>query len=274
VSRWVLEGGSSSRRESEKKAAQERGKEFGSIIQDTSDALGTQVDQGGRWERLIEEDHWEKVELLEDLEDAGDVGRLSDDETLVLRKSHPTAKPRQAIVFREASTPIAPPEIAPNKIIKEDLEDFSSMLDSLAIVERAPGHVDVKKVLPSQSKEESIKQSRRPKVRLVDRTGKEEQAIESDDEEFKAQVSDADSDDLDILAELSMRSELEGGEDIVSTILASSRNLQKMDDGNFDDLATNDLTEEESKQRQEEDDLFTLAWQARDEEIAKGNWVE
>lgn len=75
VSRWVLNNGESSR----KAHRDVRNESFGSKLRD-SNGLGTEVNEGGRWERFMQEDHWTEVELLEDLEDKGDVERLSDDD--------------------------------------------------------------------------------------------------------------------------------------------------------------------------------------------------
>jgi hypothetical protein len=256
----------------------EEKKEFGSVIQDHSEGLGNQVDKGGRWERLIEEDHWEKVELLEDLEDAGEVDRLSDDESV--QRHSPSDRASAAAAAAAPTTTdqriITPPEstaveVTPQRIVKDNLDGFSSMLDSLAIVERPSEKLNKVKIIPPKREE----QSRKPRVRLIDRSGDKEEIVklEEEEEETRAEVSDVDSDDMDVLRELSMRSGVEGESDIVSTILASSRNLQRV---NVEDesSSTKELSEEELKQRQEEDDLFALAWQARDEEKAKGSWVD
>ncbi|UZJ52270.1 hypothetical protein CBS101457_001590 [Exobasidium rhododendri] len=279
VSRWVLEGSSASRMDQEKRALVGDQREFGSVRQDSSNGLGNQVDEGGRWERLIEEDLWQKIELLEDLEESGEVDRLSDDESMQHHSSR-RLESRAALKHSEADAKDTAKisNISPSQVLQKGLDDFSSMLDSLAIVERPSGQTSTASVMPSTAQEQPISREKTGRVRLVDRNGKA--AIEGEDveqgKEDVAEISDVDSDDMDVLAELSMRTGMEGEHDIVSTILESSRGLQRIDDDGIGshNKAEDGLTEEELKQLQEEDDLFALAWQARDEEIAKGSWVE
>lgn len=264
VSRWVLEGNLASQQEKKKRSVQAK-EEFGSVLNAKSDGLGGQVDEGGRWERLIDEENWDKVELIEDLEDQGTVDRLSDDESICFVKADAADVNSMAIPSKLQSPETAPvaeeTQVTP---FKDDLNNFSSMLDSLEIVERPPGHL-----LPVR--EEATKQPSRPRrIRLVDPATKK--SVDKEDEEnIHAELSDVDSDDMDVLGELSLRSGGNDGDDVVSSILRSSRHSKSVQDDQ-DEIVH--VSEEQRKKDQEEDDLFSQAWHARDEERAKGSWVE
>lgn len=271
VSRWVLEGNMANRQENEKQTVKSD-QEFGSAINSRDEGLGTQVDEGGRWERLVDEDNWHKVELLEDLEDDGQVERLSDDESVPKRprKFHREAPPSMSLQkTKPESLQTAQKTDASETLIKDDLEGFSTMLDSLEIVERPIGQTAVRKPIAAElAQEKPLKESHR-----FQKASKEQRIIKGHEEE-EAHISDADSDDLDVLGELSLRSGAENGDDVVSTILRSSRTLQRVDDAEQEGDIAEPLTEEELARYKEEDDLFAQAWQARDEEIAKGSWQE
>ena len=272
VSRWVLQGGSSSRKESCKEPV--RDGESRSAIRAPSEGLGAQVDEGGRWERLVDEDNWEQVELLEDLEEGGEIERLSDDENIARQPSTTTAKPRLSVPPSSTSAG----EDKPTKGIVAELDHFSTMLDSLSVVERptvsspaAARESDVS-APPTVLSTAARTSPQGPPVRLMgmNKARNEEDPVRDSDKEV-ADISDGDSDDMDVLAELSMRSRVEGEDDIVSTILASSRHLQIVDEGSGVGR-DEEWSEEECRRHQEEEELFALAWQARDEEIAKGSW--
>jgi hypothetical protein len=265
------------RQENGKKLAKPS-QDFGSVINGKRDGLGELVDEGGRWERLIDEDNWEKIELLEDLEDDGQVDRLSDDESVPRVQSHPQNKLDRALPQEDELSPSAHDDHATasstsESLIKDDLKGFSAMLDSLEIVERPPGQPFARKPVILEPPEE--KSMERSHSRRLKKTEKEKTAgMEHSDEQ--THVSDADSDDMDVLGELSMRSGGENGDDVASTILRSSRTLQRVsgDQEVGSAEAEAPLTEEEIKRYQEEDDLFAQAWQARDEEKAKGSWAD
>jgi len=268
ISRWVLEGNVANRHENEKQSVKAN-REFGSAIDDKSNGVGSQVDEGGRWERFIDEDHWQKVELLEDLEDDGQVDRLSDDESVprIREEAHHGASQSKLLTKAESDPSQSTQETnASEKLIKDDLEGFSTMLDSLEIVERLPGQIDSRKPIIADVSQE-LPRNYSHHQRLAN---KEQERVISKEEE--AHISDADSDDLDVLGELSLRSGAENGDDVRSTILQSSRTLQRIDDTEQDSEVFEPLTEEELARYKEEDDLFAQAWQARDEEIAKGSW--
>lgn len=269
ISRWVLEGNlTSKQKEKEKKKRIIQAKEeFDSIIDSKNDGLGNQVDEGGRWERLIDEDNWDKVELLEDLEDQGTVDRLSDDDESVPRLKAAGVDSSALITKIESPEMVPVAEAVHTPPFKDDLNDFSSMLESLEIVERPSGQQLPVREEPAEIPAQPSRLPRR--IQLLE-PGSNSKIEKNDKSKVDAELSDVDSDDMDVLGELSLQSGGDDGDDVVSTILRSSRHLETVQDGRDDG---GPVSEEQRKKDQEEDDLFAQAWQARDEEIARGSWV-
>lgn len=232
--------------------------------------LGREVDECGRWERQIEVEDWEQIEILEDLEDRGEIDRLSDDEQRMqsIDPNSRTAIPKG--LTAEADKQASVDQAHEDSPLKSDLDQFSTMLESLTIIERAADARDRTASL-SISEESKTAKQRKPQenVKSTLYARSTVPALKDEIQEDAATLSDADSDDLDILGELSLRGET--GEDVISTILESSRHLQRTAE---EEDRPNEMTEEESRRLEEEDNLFALARQARDEEKAKGSWVD
>lgn len=277
VSRWVLNGGRSTR-QAQRQVSDES---FGSAIRDDNVGLGDEVDQGGRWERIMNEEHWTEIELLEDLEEKGEVDRLSDDEQATPRTANDKimsavlvnaphsngtsdADQQKDDVLRGQATAVARARGQQRKQSKGTAQGFLDMLDSLVIKERTEA----------------------------------EQAAASTEAATRVHIKLPHERD-DVLGELGMRGAVDGAPSLATTIKRSARRaIQEDDEGDVsmsddvdedeDDDVVEDgisgrksephgklgLTQEKQKQRKEEDDLFEQAWQAMNEEKANGTWQD
>ncbi|MCO5590175.1 hypothetical protein L7F22_044144 [Adiantum nelumboides] len=128
VSRWVLNNGESTRKV-QKDVSDEM---FGSGIKDHH-GLGNEVEEGGKWERLMDEEHWTEIELLEDLEEKGEVDRLSDDEDVI-------NSPRPDKVM----SPVLPTPISPVLSQSDNRDDVLSGQATIVARDHAKRRADTK----------------------------------------------------------------------------------------------------------------------------------
>lgn len=275
VSRWVLNEGNSTR-QVQREVSDEA---FGSVIRDNH-GLGNEVEQGGRWERVMVEEHWTEIELLEDLEERGEVDMLSDNElnenkTMSSPVAEQPSKPLSPVLSQQGDGAADAHDVLqgqPSAVAREHAkqraeskgtaEGFLNMLDSLIIHERQPDHESAQSFLPVHIELPAERDDIVGEL-STRRVGQNDGASLAS--LIKNSARRANSIQLDSQGDTSMS---EGDETTSDGEEADGESSQRSG------MHRRRLTEEDRKKRKEEDDLFAQAWQAMSEEKTKGLWEE
>lgn len=275
VSRWVLNNGESTRK-AQKSISDEI---FGNGMKDQH-GLGNEVDQGGQWERLMDEEHWTEIELLEDLEDKGEVDRLSDDEDSINQNNSPKVDKVMSPILSSPTSPILPQAANPNDVLsgqativardhakrradtRGTAEGFLDLVDSLQIHERA---TDSDKV-PTRSITNSNQRIH------ID--------LNPDQDDLTDEFGSGTSTNLAGLLKSAshkhqnhLQIDSEGDVSMSDDTTSEDDRADNEDDPSSKKLKRQQV-EERKKKRDEEDALFAQAWQAMSEEKASGRWQD
>lgn len=280
VSRWVLNNGESTRKV-QKEISDEM---FGSGIKDHH-GLGNEVEEGGKWERLMDEEHWTEIELLEDLEDKGEVDRLSDDE----EDPAATAMQNNSSKPDKVMSPILPPPTSP--LLPQSSDNRNDVLSGQAtIVARdhakrradtkgtAEGFLDLVESL--QIRERSPNDDPTPTNSIANLPQRTQIDLPIDPDDLTDEFGSGTSTNLAGLIKSASHkaqnySQFDSEGDVsMSDDTTSEDDYADNENDRLNKAQKRQQTEERKKKREEEDDLFAQAWQAMSEEKARGTWED
>lgn len=272
ISRWILNGGASTRQARHAVSSESKqafGAEGGSAIRPAKQGYeDTAADDGGRWERIMDESYWTEIELLEDLEDRGEVDRL-DDGVAEGRDTHmgSTASDEKAHNTVPSSMTL-PPIVTSAEVDDEEVES--------SIAATLPEQGD--DILCGQPT--ALARDHAQKRAAQDGVGVAEGFLDMLDSLEIRERQDGKL--LGNIAEMGERSrgvaEMESLPETEANAHTGdvSMSAREPDGGKGDDdddgPGSEKKRQQQQQQRREEDDLFAQAWAAMDEEKAKGMW--
>ncbi|PWN37858.1 uncharacterized protein FA14DRAFT_19940 [Meira miltonrushii] len=275
VSRWVLNNGESTRK-IQKEISDEM---FGSGLKDHH-GLGNEVEEGGKWERVMDEEHWTEIELLEDLEDKGEVDRLSDDEDAAKQTNSP--KPDKIM------SPVLPTPTSPALSQSENCNDVLSGQATIVARDHAKRRADTKGTAEGfldlidslQIRERATDADTTPTNSIANLPQRIQIDLPIDQDDLTDELGSGTSTNLaGLIKSASRKTQSHLQFDSEGDVSMSDDTTSEDDHAdNEEDVLTRahkrQQTEERKKKRDEEDDLFAQAWQAMSEEKARGTWEE